>query len=766
MSRWLPQSIPAMRLRLPYSDVKALAPPPPASPPALIEGRGQGITRPFGGGHLAKFLEGYGGTQAIDWAFICARLIAESASNAEYNFQNKAGVKLAARFGAPNADNPDRVAPPDLVQLMAHPTPWVNYDELMELLLIDLLFTGDHFLLKHNTTSDGKPAAMFRLRPDLVDVIPGETRLIAGYRFHPPGSQSQPVEIPADLVIHFKLPNPHNPFRGMGVIAAASRAMDIELALTDTQATFFEQGTHLGGVLSTDRRVPDPVFQKIKRQFNAMYSGRTNAGKVAVLENGLKFQATQSTPADAMYAELTRLSRDRIAHAFRVPLPLVGNMENANYKMAEAQRIFDTKTMRPLLNKVQDKFSAELTQAWDLDFVIDYQYVMPDEDRLKLAESVAALPGIKVREVRKQAGLPLLGDERDEIVLNLPLPDAPSRNLSEQGGRPPNGENVPTFPGPGDGTPSETRDANGTPPYDFNEPRTGSVVPSNPPPRNAKAAPTAHLLTIVQAERPEAERAALVAGADRALAARTSAVDRGRDALLPTLVEFADELAAELRGTLAHAPTQSKAARQDPETGLVARLMARIDQALGRRTQTVRDAMVRLAENQIERAIEHHTIMGIPAPELTPEQLRAAALTLADRDTGIKSITGTLRERVLREVREGVRRGYTPDQIVEGVPGESFTGMNGVFTDWSNGQAKTIALTESTVYYNEGVLAMADAAGTPQVLVLDGEDYDQPCRDANGSIWDVAHARAHSIEHPNCRRSFLPVVSTPAVPSS
>jgi hypothetical protein len=79
------------------------------------------------------------------------------------------------------------------------------------------------------------------------------------------------------MVIHGMRPNPHNPYFGLGLVAAGARMLDTELALTETQAQFFEQGAKLSGVLQTDRRVPDPVFKKISMQFRNLYGGSKNA---------------------------------------------------------------------------------------------------------------------------------------------------------------------------------------------------------------------------------------------------------------------------------------------------------------------------------------------------------------------------------------------------------------------------------------------------------------------------------------------------------
>jgi hypothetical protein len=66
-----------------------------------------------------------------------------------------------------------------------------------------------------------------------------------------------------------------------------------------------------------------------------------------------------------------------------------------------------------------------LTQAWDLDYAIDYEYQMPWRTRARLVSNFATIPGVTVDEVRKYAGLGPHPDKTiGEMTLNLPGEDA------------------------------------------------------------------------------------------------------------------------------------------------------------------------------------------------------------------------------------------------------------------------------------------------------------------------------------------------------
>lgn len=396
-------------------------------------------------------LESYAsGTQyAVDWVFDAITLIAETAATADFNLidptseESKPLPKTRAE-----ADRHERLAPQDLVNLLEHPNPWTDRTEWLELLIVDWFLAGDHFsLLFRPEEENGRPLALYRLPPQLVEVIPGEGDLIKAYRYRVPGGTD--AEFSPEDVLHIRRPNPHDPYRGASVIAGAPRLFEMEVALTETQAAYYETGAKLTGVLESERSINDGVVSKIRRQFMGLYGGSDNAYQVAVLERGLTFKPISNNAAEAEFGPMSRLSRDRILAMFRVPpamLGMAGGEENAGVT-EEERRTFANGTMRPLLNRLSRAITTGLVDRWGLEFEIEYEYQMPIEEQIKLAGEYASLPGVKVREVREFVKLPPLETEEDDLILNLPGDnendsEVKDRNLGSEAGRPPKGENT------------------------------------------------------------------------------------------------------------------------------------------------------------------------------------------------------------------------------------------------------------------------------------------------------------------------------------
>lgn len=403
-----------------------------------------------------RHAEAYGGTDAIDWVRLAVNKYARTTYHADYHFERD-GKRLRMP-GEPGDARSHPMAPLDLVNLLRRPNPFMDYTEHIELSIIDLLLAGEFFWLKFGLNPDtGKPLALYRISPALMDIEPNE-QYIGKYIYNPPGG-GEPIEYHPAEILHVKLPNPHDPYRGLGVISGGPRVYDIELALTEHTANFYENGTRLSGVASTDRSIPDQVMQKLRRQFNAMFAGKRNVGQVAFLERGLRWQSISANAQEAQLLEASKWGMERVMYNFEIPLPLVGLVGGSTDRQAvrEAQRIWANEVMRPFLDRFQSQVSFGLTSAWDIDYVVDYEYVMPIEDKLDLAEALAALPGIQVKDVRRQVDLPLLGEANpelswiDDLVLNLPGQPRedgghPDPNLGSEGGRPPKRENTKPIP--------------------------------------------------------------------------------------------------------------------------------------------------------------------------------------------------------------------------------------------------------------------------------------------------------------------------------
>lgn len=149
------------------------------------------------------------------------------------------------------------------------------------------------------------------------------------------GKDSQVYLTPAD-VLHI----PGLGFDGLvgySPIAMAKNAVGLAIATEEYGAKFFANGAAPGGVLEHPGTIKDP--QKVKESWNAAYQGSANSHRVAVLEEGMKYQPIGISPEQAQFLETRKFQINEIARIFRVPPHMLADLEKSSFSNIEQQSL-------------------------------------------------------------------------------------------------------------------------------------------------------------------------------------------------------------------------------------------------------------------------------------------------------------------------------------------------------------------------------------------------------------------------------------------
>lgn len=164
-----------------------------------------------------------------------------------------------------------------------------------------------------------------------------------------------------DHVVHVKTLSARDPYVGESPVRLAARAIALDIAMTAHAGALFGRGARPSGMLSTEQTLGEESVKRLKDAFDSAYQGLTGAGKTVVLEQGLKFDQLTMTSVDAQLLELRRHQVGEIARVFRVPLPLLQDLERATHSNAEEMsRQFMTYTLRPWLRAWEQALARTL----------------------------------------------------------------------------------------------------------------------------------------------------------------------------------------------------------------------------------------------------------------------------------------------------------------------------------------------------------------------------------------------------------------------
>ncbi|HEJ8096730.1 TPA: phage portal protein [Serratia marcescens] len=139
------------------------------------------------------------------------------------------------------------------------------------------------------------------------------------------------------------------------------------MAVEESAAKIFEQGLQSSGFLSADNALNDEQRERL-RSYMAAFTGSKNAGKIMVLEGGLKYQGVTMNPEDAQMLESRSFSIEEICRWFRVPPFMVGHTTKQSSWASSLEGMnlqFLTHTLRPLLVNIEQEIGRCLLDSDD-----------------------------------------------------------------------------------------------------------------------------------------------------------------------------------------------------------------------------------------------------------------------------------------------------------------------------------------------------------------------------------------------------------------
>lgn len=124
---------------------------------------------------------------------------------------------------------------------------------------------------------------------------------------------------------------------GYSPIAMAKNAIGLAIATEEYGAKLFANGAAPSGVLEHPGTIKDPA--RVREAWMSQFGGSANSGKVAVLEEGMKYTPISISPEQAQFLETRKFQINEIARIFRVPPHMVGDLEKSSFSNIEQQSL-------------------------------------------------------------------------------------------------------------------------------------------------------------------------------------------------------------------------------------------------------------------------------------------------------------------------------------------------------------------------------------------------------------------------------------------
>ena len=283
--------------------------------------------------------------------YSCVRILAEAIAGLPlhlYRYTNSGGKEKAT-------DHP--------LYLLLHdePNPEMSSFVFRETLMTHLLLWGNAYA-QIIRNGKGEVMALYPLMPNKMSVERDENGQLY-YTYTRSAEEAKTAEtgrvilLPKD-VLHI----PGLGFDGLvgySPIAMAKNAIGLAIATEEYGAKFFANGAAPSGVLEHPGTIKDP--QRVREAWQSQFGGSSNSGKIAVLEEGMKYTPISISPEQAQFLETRKFQINEIARIFRVPPHMVGDLEKSSFSNIEQQSLeFVKYTLDPWVVRWEQSIARSL----------------------------------------------------------------------------------------------------------------------------------------------------------------------------------------------------------------------------------------------------------------------------------------------------------------------------------------------------------------------------------------------------------------------
>src|SRR3954454_16562568 len=287
------------------------------------------------------------------------------------------------------ADGSRREAPDHPVaKLLRRPNPTQSRTRLIHEVASHLAINGNAYIEGVGPQSGGRRGQFLELwakRPDRMKVVPGPQG-VAAYVHEVHGNSFtwdvDPLTYRSGIK-HLRLFHPLDDWYGLSPIEVAAMDVDTHNQTREWNQALLQNAARPEGALSTEKRLTDVQFARLKSEIQEKYSGPKNAGRLLLLEDGLQWQQFSFSPKDMDFLNSRATTARDVCTAFGVPPMLLGIPGDNTYSNQREARVafFDT-TVVFYLGLIVEELSA---------------WLLPDDDAYELGYDLDTVPAMAYR---------------------------------------------------------------------------------------------------------------------------------------------------------------------------------------------------------------------------------------------------------------------------------------------------------------------------------------------------------------------------------
>ena len=261
---------------------------------------------------------------------------------------------------------------------------------------------------------EGRPVSLSIWNPanTMVRVMDGEIWYITYFN-------QEPVRVSSRDMLHIRGLGPDG-IVGYPILELMADAMGVGMAAMEFGARFFGQGSNMSGLLMIPGHFTEEKIRNTMQAWNSMQSGLSQSHKVALIQDGVKFQQLQISPDQAQFLQTREHEiRATVSNITGVPPHMLGDSTRTSHNSLESEgQSYLDYTLQPWLktweHECEDKLLTEQQRVNDthlIEFNREALIQMSFESKINGLYRQLESGIINHNEARALLNMPTLGED-------------------------------------------------------------------------------------------------------------------------------------------------------------------------------------------------------------------------------------------------------------------------------------------------------------------------------------------------------------------
>ena len=307
----------------------------------------------------------------------------------------------------------DEITKGPIIDLFNNVNPQSNRFQLWEAIVTLLDNTGEGAVVIDSDVRNGIPVALYPWnRKNMEPVYQGAA--LSGWKIKI-GKTS--MVIPRAQVIFPKYYNPNDQLRGLSPLSALKLSLASEWGAVTYNQSFFEKGSTVGAVYSTEETLTEDAFKRLKNELVTAREGSSAMHQALLLDGGVTLSNLRPSNRDLEFIELRKYTRQEVCTVFGVPESELSLYQDTKFTNAVSADLgFWKKTLIPLMRLIQEQFNTDFLYSLGFEGRFDVQSIDAiNAEILMKAESAGKFfdMGYSRNQINKRLNLGFITEDED-----------------------------------------------------------------------------------------------------------------------------------------------------------------------------------------------------------------------------------------------------------------------------------------------------------------------------------------------------------------